>query len=113
MLADESIKFVSSDLAAEIIWNKQLGWSDASIAERSLSLFYNHGQFATIIAGQYQGTMSPALAAEIATYLRNAFIDDFTYIKWDGSRWQSITYDEFLKAMAAEQKVWVPTTPLP
>jgi hypothetical protein len=83
------------------------------VANRSINLFYNNGQFAAIIAGQYSGTMSPTRAAEIATYLHNTFIDDFTYIKWDGSKWQSITYDDFLKAMAEEQKRWVPIKPLP
>jgi hypothetical protein len=106
LLPEEGIKFVSADLAAGVIWNKQLDG-------RSLILFYNNGQFATIIVGQYQGTMPPARAAEIAAYLHQAFSGDFTYVKWDGSKWQSISYDEFLKALAEEQKRWVPIKPLP
>jgi len=113
VLPAEGIKFESSDFAAAIIWDNWLLWSGASVAERSLDFFYSDGQFAAVIPGQYQGTMSPVRAAEIATYLRQVFRDDFTYITWNGSKYQSITHDEFLKAMAEEQKRWVPTRPLP
>ena len=113
ILPAANLKFESSDLAASLLFNGVLNGAGSSVAERAMEFYQHEGRFAAIIIGQYQGTMSPTEAGQIASDLHSLYADDRYFVKWDGVMWQPINYEEFILAVPAEQARWSPPLPLP
>jgi hypothetical protein len=113
IVPDASVKFESSDITASLIFNNSLQWSGASQVERAMEFFQHGGKFATIIIGQYQGTLSPTEAGQVAAFFHGTYTDERYFVKWDSSTWQPITYDQFILAIPGEQAQWSPLAALP
>jgi hypothetical protein len=108
-----TVKFESTDIAAGLIFNGVLLWPAASISERAMEFFYHNGKFAAVIINQYQGSMSPTEAGQVATYFHNLYTDDRYFVGRNGLKWQPINYNQFMLAIPGEQARWVPLAPLP